>query len=190
MAAYYNENDQKTAAWLRELIKSKLIADGEVDERSIEDVRPVDLRGFTQHHFFAGIGGWSYALKQAGIEDETPIWTACCPCQPFSAGGKRKGFADERHLWPAFFHLARSERPRTIIGEQVASKDGLAWLDVASGKTQNGTCAVMGAGGQLNPALPRWLMAFPPEWCDCAVTAMQSISKSPKNSSKHVKRKD
>lgn len=66
MAAYYNENDPKTAAWLRELIKAGLIADGEVDTRSIVDVRPDDLRGFVQCHFFAGIGGWSYALRLAG----------------------------------------------------------------------------------------------------------------------------
>jgi hypothetical protein len=59
VAAYYNEIDSFAAAWLRELIKAGLIADGEVDERSIADVRPDDLRGFTQCHFFAGIGGWS-----------------------------------------------------------------------------------------------------------------------------------
>jgi hypothetical protein len=57
VAAYYNEIDPFAAAWLRELIKAGLIADGEVDERSIELVRPEDLRGFTQCHFFAGIGG-------------------------------------------------------------------------------------------------------------------------------------
>lgn len=53
-------------------------------------------------------------------------------CQPFSAAGKRKGTADERHLWPAFFHLIRQCRPVTVFGEQVASKDGLSWLDLVS----------------------------------------------------------
>ena len=64
MSAYYNENDPKAAAWLRELIRGGHIADGVVDERSIEDVLPSDLAGYTQHHFFAGIGGWSYALRR------------------------------------------------------------------------------------------------------------------------------
>ena len=66
MRAYYNENDSNAAAWLRELIADGLISDGDVDERTIEDVRPDDLMGFTRCHFFAGIGGWDYALRLAG----------------------------------------------------------------------------------------------------------------------------
>lgn len=59
MNAYYNEIDPLKAAWLRELIAQELIAAGDVDERSIVDVRPDDLRGYRQCHFFAGIGIWS-----------------------------------------------------------------------------------------------------------------------------------
>ena len=54
---YYNEFDRKTAAWLRELIKMGAIPNGDVDERSIVDVSASDLHGYTQRHFFAGIGG-------------------------------------------------------------------------------------------------------------------------------------
>lgn len=130
MAVYYNEIDPFAAAWLRELIKRGLIADGVVDERSTTDVAPEDVREFTQCHYFAGIGGWSYALRLAGWPDDRPIWTGSCPCQPFSTAGKRKGVADERHLWPEFYRLIKACRPVAIIGEQVASKDGLAWLDI------------------------------------------------------------
>jgi len=130
MPAYYNEFDAKKAAWLRELISRGLIAPGEVDERSIVDVRPDDLRGFTQCHFFAGIGIWSHALRLAGWPDEREVWTGSCPCQPFSAAGKGEAFDDERHLWPKWFPLIEARRPVVCFGEQVASIDGLAWLDL------------------------------------------------------------
>lgn len=130
MPAYYNEFDKSAAAWLRELIKAGLIAYGDVDERSIEDVLPSDLRGYTQCHFFAGIGVWSHALRQSGWDDDRPVWTGSCPCQPFSAAGKGIAFADERHLWPAFHHLIKECRPPVVFGEQVASKDADAWIDL------------------------------------------------------------
>ena len=130
MSAYYNEIEPYAAEWLRNLIAAGHIADGTVDTRSIEDVRPSDLVGFTQCHFFAGIGGWSRALRLASWPDDRPVWTGSCPCQPFSAAGKGGGFADERHLWPAWFHLIGQCRPCVIFGEQVASKDGLGWLDL------------------------------------------------------------
>lgn len=130
MAAYYNEHDPYAAQWLRNLIAAGHIAPGEVDERDIRDIHPDDLRGFTQCHFFAGIGVWSHALRRAGWADDRPVWTGSCPCQPFSAAGRRGGTADERHLWPHWFHLITERRPPTVLGEQVASKDGLAWLDL------------------------------------------------------------
>ena len=128
MSAYYNENDPFAAGWLRNLITAKLIAAGDVDTRSIKDVKADDLKGYWQHHFFAGIGGWSYALRLAGWPDNRPVWTGSCPCQPFSGAGKRKGTADARHLWPDFYHLIGERRPATIFGEQIASKDGRLWL--------------------------------------------------------------
>jgi Site-specific DNA methylase len=130
MTAYYNEIDPYVAEWLRNLMRAGHIAPGDIDTRSIEDVRPDDLRGYTQCHFFAGIGVWSYALRQAGWPDDRPVWTGSCPCQPFSQAGKGAGFADERHLWPHFHWLIAQCRPPVVFGEQVASKDGLVWLDL------------------------------------------------------------
>lgn len=132
MAAYYNEIDGEAAATLRELMRRGVIAPGDVDTRSIEDVRPDDVRSYTQCHFFAGEGVWSYALRLAGWPDNRRVWTASCPCQPFSEAGKGAGFADERHLWPSLFHIIQHGKCREIplFGEQVASADGLAWIDV------------------------------------------------------------
>lgn len=129
-AAYYNEIDPFAAQWLRNLIAAGHIAPGEVDERSIEDVTPDDLRGFTQCHFFAGIGVWSHSLRLAGWPDDRPVWTGSCPCQPFSAAGKGDGFTDERHLWPHFFHLISERRPQHVFGEQVASGNANTWFDL------------------------------------------------------------
>ena len=127
-------------AWLRELIKGGLIADGEVDERSITDVDAGDLVGFNQCHFFAGIGGWSYALRLAGWPDDKPVWTGSAPCQPFSAAGAGLAADDARHLAPKFIDLVRTARPRVLFGEQVAS------------------AAVLGRvpGKAKQPAAPEW----------------------------------
>ena len=129
-AAYYNEIDPFAAQWLRNLIAAGHIAPGEVDERSIEDVTPDDLRGFTQCHFFAGIGVWSHSLRLAGWPDNKPVWTGSCPCQPFSTAGKGDGFADERHLWPAFNHLISECSPQHVFGEQVAAGNANVWFDL------------------------------------------------------------
>lgn len=128
--AYYNEIDPYAAQWLRNLIAAGHIAPGDVDERSIEDVHPDDLRPYTQCHFFAGIGVWSYALRRAGWPDDRPVWTGSCPCQPFSAAGKGTAFDDERHLWPHWHWLVQERRPPVVFGEQVASKDADPWVDL------------------------------------------------------------
>jgi DNA (cytosine-5)-methyltransferase 1 len=126
MSAYYNENEPYAAAWLRNLIREGLISDGYVDERSIEEVEPADLADYQQCHFFAGLGGWSGALRRAGVPDDYPLWTGSCPCQPFSLAGAQQGFADARHLWPVWQRLIAQCRPAIVLGEQVAS--AAQWL--------------------------------------------------------------
>ena len=129
MTAYYNEHDPFAAAWLRELIKAGLITDGDVDERDIQEVKAHDVRGYTQAHFFAGIGGWSYALRLAGWPDDRAVWTGSCPCQPFSAAGSQTGGNDPRDLWPAWHQLIAECRPAIVFGEQVESAIAHGWLD-------------------------------------------------------------
>lgn len=130
---YYNEWEPFAADWLRNLIKDGLLPVGDVDERSITEVRPDDLRGYDQCHFFAGIGGWPLALALAGVPSGRPLWTGSCPCQPFSHAGSERGTADERHLWPAFFALVRECKPPVVIGEQVENAIRHGWLDLVFG---------------------------------------------------------
>lgn len=131
MPAYYNEIDADAAHALRNLIAGGWIAAGDVDERSVVDVRPDDLRGYTQCHFFAGLGGWPLAFRIAGWPDERPVWSGSCPCQPGSVAGRQLGFADPRHLWPAWRELIAVRRPTEVFGEQVAAWS--AWIALVRG---------------------------------------------------------
>jgi DNA (cytosine-5)-methyltransferase 1 len=130
MASYYNEIDPYAAQWLRNLIEAGHIAAGDVDTRSIADVKADDLKGYTQCHFFAGIGVWSHSLRQSGWADSRPVWTGSCPCQPFSVAGNGEGTNDERHLWPVWFELIKQCRPDVVFGEQVESAIKYGWLDL------------------------------------------------------------
>jgi DNA (cytosine-5)-methyltransferase 1 len=161
---YYNDNDPKACAWIRELIAAGEIPPGDVDCRSIMEVRANELKRYDQCHFFAGISGWPLALRWAGLEGGTGIWTASCPCQPFSSAGQRKGVEDDRHLWPVFYELVRRCRPSLVFGEQVASADvigstarrskreagkGPVWFDGISGDLEAAHYAV---GAAIIPA--------------------------------------
>lgn len=123
VTAYYNEIEPSAILWLRAAMDAGVIAPGHIDTRPIQEVTANDLKGFAQCHFFAGVGGWSIALRMADWPDSRSVWTGSCPCQPFSSAGRQKGKADDRHLWPVWERLIREVRPEVVFGEQVSSAE-------------------------------------------------------------------
>ena len=81
--------------------------------------------------------------------------------------------------WPTPSANETDENLDTVL----ARKKRLAETkDRMPGLMKLGTVVQQTGTGQLNPALSRWLMGLPPEWDDCAVTAMQSLRRSRKRS--------
>lgn len=117
---YYNDIEPFACAALRRNIARGRLGAGRVDDRSIVEVQPADLDGFTVCHFFAGIGGFELARLMAGWPDDRELWTGGFPCQDISCAGKGEGITGERSgLWFQFLRLIRSCRPARLLIENV-----------------------------------------------------------------------
>lgn len=97
------------------------------------------------------------------------VWKANWPT-PRSADGEK----NVRTLEGALSEIQRKGGPQDVA--QAAAITQPIRI-TASGQMLTGSAAGMENSGQLNPAHSRWLMGYPPEWDDCAVTAMPSSRK-------------
>lgn len=88
------------------------------------------------------------SAQRSARSDLAPILiTGGFPCQPFSQAGRRKGTADDRHLWPEMFRVIREFAPLWVVAENVR---GLAtWND---GMVLEQVCADLeGEGYEVQP---------------------------------------
>ena len=120
-------------------------------------------------HHTEGKGQFSPSL--AKVAESMANWPT-----PRSADGEK----NVRTLEGALSEIQRKGGPQDVAQAAAITQPIRV---TASGPMLTGSDAGMESSGQLNPAHSRWLMGFPPEWDDCAVTAMQSFRKSLPNSS-------
>jgi len=119
--AYYNELDPFCCGVLKARIADGRLPSGQVDGRDVREVQPEEIPS-GQVHLFAGIGGFAYAARLAGLPDDFDIWTAGFPCQDISTAGKGAGLHGSRS--GLFFEIARllrgvGRRPTWVLLENV-----------------------------------------------------------------------
>lgn len=103
----------------------------------------------------------------AGVE----LITGGYPCQPFSVVGKRKGAADDRHLWPEMRRIIAQAKPRWVVAENVTGHitlgldsvlTDLESLDYSAGAVVIPAAAV----GALHRRERVWVVANANHWND------------------------
>ena len=67
-----------------------------------------------------------------GLIPDCDILTAGYPCQPFSVSGARRGFQDDRHIWPQILSIIQAKRPSWCVFENVSGHISLGLNEVLS----------------------------------------------------------
>lgn len=118
------------------------------------------LRASVRRKSDSGCTGWPTPTTEANTHCYGPDRTV----QLKTFGAAR--LTDWSDTWP--------EGSKANLSDWRPAKGGPARL-TASGEMLTGSTAGMASGGQLNPALPRWLMGYPESWCRAAVSAWRSM---------------
>lgn len=109
------------------------------------------------------------------------VLTAGYPCQPFSKIGKRKGTADERHLWPHVRDAIRALRPRLAVLENVAGHISMGLDEVLADLAAMGMSARWGVVRAADAGAPHerprlWITAADSDCVPHRATLGDSVS--------------
>ncbi len=91
----------------------------EWDAPSCRTLRDNKARGVAQVASWNIIEGDAREVAYDKVKGEIALVSGGPPCQPFSIGGKHKGQADERNMWPEAARAVRELAPRAFMFENV-----------------------------------------------------------------------
>jgi len=91
----------------------------EKDSFSCDTVRENQRRGFNLVGHWNLVPGDVAEFNYSSIEEDVDLVAGGPPCQPFSIGGKHRGPADKRDMFPQMIRAVRALQPKAVLIENV-----------------------------------------------------------------------
>ncbi len=146
-------------------------------------------------------GTMTEAMSGQSLTQKARLSTVATPrSEDSQCAGAHRGTPDTLHAQANLASIStpssRDWKDTSGMSETGVDPDGStrSWLDQLPRQAQLAATGLIATGGteetkstgQLDPDYSRWLQGLPPVFCDCAVTAMQSLRPSRKSSSKRT----